>query len=210
MKTMKRFPLVLAAVSVMGASVNAATNYVWQESPNPNPPYSSWETAAHVIQGAVDAAANGDTVLVTNGVYATGGCGLGRVAVDKPLRLLSVNGPEFTIIQGYQVPVTTNGDGAVRCVYLADGAFLSGFTLTNGQDYRGGGVDCESTNAVITNCTIRGNAAWYRGGGALGGTLYSCSVVDNVAFMGGGVYESTLNHCLLSGNSAGDNIDDSA
>ena len=65
----------------------------------------------------------GDEIVVTNGIYATGGQVVygsmtNRVAVSRPLRLRSVNRPEVTIIQGYQVPDTTNGcgDGAIRCV----------------------------------------------------------------------------------------------
>src|SRR5512143_996856 len=116
----------------------AAVRYVDAASASPTPPYTNWATAASVIQDAVDAAAPGDEILVTNGLYATGGRAVGtnllvnRVAVDKPLTLRSVNGPQFTLIHGYQLPSITNGDGAVRCVYLASGARLSGFTLTNG------------------------------------------------------------------------------
>src|SRR5262245_37050475 len=90
----------------LGASPTA--HYVWPSSPNPLPPYLTWETAAHTIQEAVDAAASGSTVVVTNGVYATGSRAaseagtvtLNRVVIQRPLTLRSVNGPEVTLIAG--------------------------------------------------------------------------------------------------------------
>ena len=41
-----------------------------------------------------------------------------RVAITNSLVVHSVNGPQFTTIQGYQLTGTTNGDGAIRCVYI--------------------------------------------------------------------------------------------
>jgi hypothetical protein len=166
--------LSLALCTLAPLTTPAATNYVWQGSPSPEPPFTTWATAAHAIQDAVDAATAGDEIVVTNGTYATGGRAVSgtmtnRVAVDKPLTVRSVNGPEFTIIRGYQVPGITNGDGAIRCVYLTNGASLSGFTLTNGatratgnawpDEVIGGGLWCESTNAVVSNCVVVRNAA---------------------------------------------------
>lgn len=95
---------------------SATTRYVWQGSPNPAPPYLSWATAARDIQDAVDAAQPGDTVLVTNGVYATGVQYAEwdltyRVVVDKPITVKSVNGPETTVIEG-DAPVIVDEWGA--------------------------------------------------------------------------------------------------
>jgi hypothetical protein len=208
--------VALTLLLLSAASASAATRYVWQDSPNPAPPYTNWTTAAHVLQDAVDAALAGDEIVVANGTFATGGRAVGtnvlanRVAVDKPLTLRSVNGPQYTVIQGYQVPGTTNGDGAIRCVYLTNGASLSGFTLTNGAtrtngDYyleqSGGGVWCYSTNAVVSNCVFAGNSA-SMGGGAYSGTLNNCTLTYNSASSGGGAYSGTLINCTLTGNSA--------
>jgi len=135
-----------------------------------------------------------------------------RVAVDKPLTLQSVNGPQFTVIRGYQIPGTTNGDGAVRCVYLTNGASLSGFTLTNGATQTNGdwfynvigsGILSDSTNAQVMKCVIASNSACGSGGGASGGTLSGCTLTANSATgPGGGAGGSMLNNCIVCFNEA--------
>jgi len=200
------------------SDLSAATLYVSPASMNPTPPYATWATAATNIQDAVDAAQQGAVVLVTNGIYVTGGRtaatgGLtNRVTVDRPVVLSSVNGPNLTIIQGYQLPGTTNGDGAIRCVYLTNGSVLSGFTLTNGAtgtmadsytNQSGGGAWCESSSAIITNCVLSGNSAAGSGGCAYGGTLDQCLIQGNSAKSGGGAYAAALYNCVVATNSAG-------
>lgn len=125
MKHSLRLTVITLLLAV--SRLSAATLYVSPESTNPTPPYATWATAATNIQQAVGAAAAGDLVVVTNGVYA------GGLAVTNPLALISVNGPQSTVI---------NGGGAVRCASLTNGASLTGFTLTNRyvRNADGGGV----------------------------------------------------------------------
>ncbi len=203
-----------SVVATVMCYVNQAVHYVDAACLTPVAPYTNWATAATNIQDAVDAAVVADIVVVTNGTYETGGRAVSgmtnRVAVTQAITVRSVNGPEVTRIDGYQVPLTTNGPAAVRCVYLAGGALLSGFTLTNGATQQGssdvsrsgGGVFCTASSAIVTNCVLTGNSAYTYGGGAFSGTLLNCTLTGNSGSEGGGAAQSSLSGCALTGNSA--------
>jgi hypothetical protein len=211
-------PRISYGIVDMGAyEFQCPFRYVNLSNTTPGWPYDSWETAATHIQDAVDAAQPGATVLVTNGVYATGGRAVvgamtNRVAIDKPITVQSVNGPSLTRIvgQGAGGTGTNTGDGAIRCAYVGINAVLSGFTLTNGhtrasgetyREWNGGGAWCEASG-VLTNCILAGNSAYYVGGGTVNGILNNCTLSGNSAQYGGGAMVSALNNCTLTGNSA--------
>src|SRR5207247_1039402 len=131
--------------------VSQRVHYVSAASATPAPPYTSWATAATTIQDAVDAASvAGALVLVTNGIYQSGGKPVtgaltNRAAISRPLFVRSRNGPSQTVIKGNPVV----GDSAVRCVYLAKGAVLSGFTLTNGASRSTGDTALEQSGGAV-------------------------------------------------------------
>src|ERR1039457_5618823 len=128
-----RYQWVLIFWMLLLFHASAAVRYVNLNNSSPASPYTSWATAATNIQNAIDAATDGDQILVTNGVYQTGGRVVygsltNRVVINKAVTVQSVNGPSVTIILGNPV----EGNSAVRCVYMTNNATLSGFTLTNG------------------------------------------------------------------------------
>jgi hypothetical protein len=220
--------LGVIGLMLLACGVRAAVYYVNAGNPAPAAPYNTWASAATNIQDAVNSAGTGDTVLVTNGIYAYGGKSIdgiitNRVSLDKAILVQSVNGPGPTIIQGAWDPTSTNGPGAVRCAWLTNNAILSGFTLTGGatreaypnQTMEGGGVYGNSITATLSNCVITGNFAYYQGGGAFSATLNDCKITGNDAFgsgmagaggagagSGGGAANCNLMNCTVTSNYA--------
>ena len=190
----------------------AATLFVDLNSANPTPPYTNWVTAATNIQDAIDVTTNGDTVLVTNGMYAAGGrvywdldVITNRIVVTNNIIVRSVNGPLVTFIQGFGF-FGVQYANAIRCVLVTTKALLAGFTITNGWSPGGlgfGGGVYASSSTVISNCVLSGNHALLGGGGVRDGILLNCILNENSAQSGGGAYYSALTNCVVFKNSAG-------
>ncbi|MBN1280432.1 MAG: hypothetical protein JXA00_02165 [Candidatus Thermoplasmatota archaeon] len=148
------------------------------------------------IHEALDAAVDGDIVVVVDGQYSTGS----TVVIDKGVTLRSLHGAETTVI---------DGESSHRCVVLDhDDAMLSGFTIVNGvagYSY-GGGV--KIITGTIDRCIIRDNSA--SGGGGVAsverGTITHCIIEENTAqVFGGGILaldETVITNCLVRQNSA--------
>ncbi|MBC8377097.1 MAG: hypothetical protein H8E26_13710 [FCB group bacterium] len=163
------------------------------------------------IQLAIDAALEGDTVLVADGTYIENINFLG-----KNIAVLSEHGPEVTIIDGGNTMTT------VMIVSQEVTAVLDGFTITNGLGWVntdgysvGGGINVRhGSTPTLRNLIVEGNTAV--GDTAMGGGImcaYGADALiedvvirDNEADYGGGivVYESspTLRRVKISENYA--------
>lgn len=123
--------------SVLICTVMCQTiRYVDINNAAPSSPYISWGTAANTIQDAINASIDNDIIMVSNGVYETGGTvyldgSTIRIIIDKKVELISVNGPLFTSIVGSHYSIQP-GAIAVIGVNLAASATYSlnqGFTF---------------------------------------------------------------------------------
>jgi len=181
------------------------------------------------IQAAVDAADNGDEILVAPGTYT----GTGYVVVDtlgKSITLRASGTPEETII---------DGEGARRVVECSgnEGAdtIIEGFTITGGSSPYSGGIYCYGSSPTIAGCTIEGNTASEWGGGIYcksnsnplitgctitgntandgGGicctssspTITNCTISENLAYEGGGFYSDSADHIIIVDSSISEN-----
>jgi len=158
------------------------------------------------IQQTIDAASDGDTIIVADGTYT----GPGNHDIDfkgKAITVRSENGPQNCII---------NCQGLGRGFHFHSGedanSILAGFTITNGYADLGGGIYCDGSSPTLTNCRFSDNQASEDGGGMLNfgsnPTLTNCTFTGNSAGAvgGGGMFNMfsgpTLVNCTFAGNSA--------
>jgi len=142
------------------------------------------------IQAAIDAASDGDTIIVRDGYYT----GPGNRDIDfkgKAVHLKSENGPENCIIdaqgsEGERHPGFIFQSGEV------EDSILEGFTVKHGYAYSGGGVYCKNSSPTITKNTIIDNTATNEGGGIYcyesSPTITSNIIANNKARQGGGIH----------------------
>jgi len=183
----------------------AATWYV-DDSVGSSGDGKTWGTAFKKIQEGIDAASDGDTVIVAEGTYVENVAFNGKNMVLRSTEPANVDVIAKTIIDGNEAGsvVTFSGKEENTCV-------LAGFTIQNGSSEVGGGI-CGGTydyhtHALIENNTISGNATQRYGSGLAycDGVIQHNRITQNFAAVGGTLFacHGTIRCNAITGNSAG-------
>ncbi|MEJ2737900.1 MAG: hypothetical protein P8189_30825, partial [Anaerolineae bacterium] len=168
------------------------------------------------IQAGIDAAVDGDTVLVAPGEY---------VITEpitfwgKAITLQSETGPNETIIRMGTPADTNRGSVVVFENNETDASVLDGFTITGSRNgnwfpsdsqWGGGGILFVASSGTVRNCIIVQNSTEVGGGVFLWSgsstILTNCIITKNSAgFLGGGVVSArdsflTMADCIISSN----------
>ena len=169
------------------------------------------------IQAGIDAAVDGDTVLVADGTY-TGDGNRDISFKGKTITVRSENGPDTCIIDCEGII----GDPHQGFSFYNDegpDSRLSGFTIMNGLGSFGAGIRISSASPTIDDCIITGNTGGRGGGISLfesHSLIAACIISDNLVFddespaaedvYGGGVYtiggSPVFVNCLIVNNTA--------
>lgn len=145
-------------------------------------PYNTPATGYASLKTAVQAATNGVTLLLGEGVHTTAD----QVYVNKPITIRGLGAtPEDVIVRN---TTTSTNTYYYRVMDVADaGAFIENITLENGRVKNTYGGNLSLTAGIVSNCVIRGGLAVADGGNAAGG---------GVVLSGAG----TLTHCVVTNN----------
>jgi hypothetical protein len=126
----------------------------------------SWETAFKKIQEGIDAASDGDTVIVAEGTYVGNIRFKGENIILTSTDPLSSSVVANTIIESAVggIVVFFSGDESEACV-------LSGFTVRSGSGYDCTGIYGLGSHATIENNVVTGNT--------VSGLVYCDGVIQN-------------------------------
>lgn len=135
------------------------------------------------IQAAIDAAADGDTVLVASGTY------VGDYQLNRVITLQGSGRPEVTTLTpGAWRPI-------LRCnVGMSDSPTISGFRFVDGGGWGyvtyGGAIWVQSGSPVVTDCEFYNNRATVAGG-AIYAPDGSLLTLVRCLFVGNGTFSTT-------------------
>lgn len=153
------------------------------------------------IQGAVNAALNGDTLLVSIGHYGE------RVTINqKSLVLKGGYLPNFVTRTNVPALTCINGGytGVALSILTNCTVVLEYVMITNGASVTGGGIRVDAGATLTAQyCVVEKNTAWVGGGAAVGAAstlvLSDTSVSDNVALGGGGLHVASNGVAIIDG-----------
>lgn len=146
------------------------------------------------IQQGINAAINGDTVLVDTGIYYENVKFHGKsiTVASNFILTLDTSYISNTIIDG------NNWNSVVRFENGEDStSILNGFSIQNGYNDEGGGIRCTNSSPSVKNSIIRDNRAFVPQYYSYGGGIYcyhgspyfeNLIIQNNSSLYGGGIY----------------------
>lgn len=182
--------VILAFLFMVAGTVYGQITYCVDDDAAPNGDGNP-ENPFQRIQDGIDAAVNGDTVLIMDGIYT----GAGNRDLDfsgKAITVRSKNGAENCIIDCGGSDMEPH-----RGFHFHSGegldSIVKGLTIRNGNiaDWPGGGgIYCNNSSPKITNNIIEGNRSGLGGGIRCyhaSPTIEGNTIRENDALVGGGV-----------------------
>lgn len=172
---------------------------------------TGWDDAFQTIWSGIDAATDGDLVLVADGTYK----GTSNTYLDFNGKLIYIQAYDLHGTGTCTIDCEDNTVAFVLENYETGDTVIDGFTIINGNDVvtgGGGGIFVDYASPTIKNCTITDCVADFGGAVFLidsNSVIENCTITDNYSYVWGGAIafvgsseepEPIVRNCLISRN----------